>query len=54
MVKVVVVVLVITRDGSLGSGTRLDWENLREARLAAASSLERDEKTVIKWAEKTT
>ena len=37
--KVVVVVVVITREGSLGSGPRFDWENLREARLAAASSL---------------
>lgn len=37
--KVVVVVVVITRDGSLGSGPRLDWENLRDARFAAASSL---------------
>jgi hypothetical protein len=39
--KVVVVVVVITREGSLGSGPRLDWENLREARFAAASSLMR-------------
>jgi hypothetical protein len=37
--KVVVVVVVITREGSLGSGPRFDWENLREARFAAASSL---------------
>jgi hypothetical protein len=52
--KVVVVVFVITREGSLGSGTRLDWENLREARFAAASSLERDEapKRVSKNVEK--
>jgi len=40
--KVVVVVVVITREGSLGSGPRLDWENLREARLAAASSVEKE------------
>jgi hypothetical protein len=39
--NVVVVVVVITRDGSLGSGPRLDCENLREARFAAASSLVR-------------
>jgi hypothetical protein len=39
--KVVVVVVVITREGSLGSGPRLDCENLREARFAAASSLAR-------------
>jgi len=38
--KVVVVVVVITREGSLGSGPRFDCENLRDARLAAASSLE--------------
>lgn len=37
--KVVVVVVVTTRDGSLGSGPRFDWENLREARFWAASSL---------------
>jgi hypothetical protein len=42
--KVVVVVVVITREGSLGSGPRFDWENLREARLAAASSLRGHEK----------
>src|ERR1700761_643341 len=39
--KVVVVVVVITREGSLGSGPRLDCENLREARFWAASSLKR-------------
>jgi hypothetical protein len=37
--NVVVVVVVTIRDGSLGSGPRLDWANLSEARLAAASSL---------------
>lgn len=37
--KVVVVVVVTTRDGSLGSGPRFDWENLREAKFWAASSL---------------
>lgn len=36
--KVVVVVVVTTRDESLGSGMRLDWENLREPRLVMASS----------------
>jgi hypothetical protein len=40
MEKVVVVVVVTTREGSLGSGPRLDCENLREARFCAASSLE--------------
>ena len=42
MEKVVVVVVVTTRDGSRGSGPRLDWENLSEARFAAASSLKKD------------
>ena len=37
--NVVVVVVVITRDGSRGSGPRLDCENLRLARFSAASSL---------------
>lgn len=37
--KVVVVVVVMMRDGSLGSAERLDWENFREARLLHASSL---------------
>ena len=36
--KVVVVVVVTTRDESLGSGMRFDWENLREPRLLIASS----------------
>lgn len=39
ILKVVVVVVVRIRAGSFGSGPRLDWENLREERLAAASSL---------------
>ena len=39
MENVVVVVVVTIRVGSLGSGTRCDWENFREARLVAASSL---------------
>jgi hypothetical protein len=39
MENVVVVVVVMIRVGSLGSAAREDWENLREARLAAASSL---------------
>lgn len=39
MEKVVVVVVVMIRDGSLGSAERLDWENFREARLLHASSL---------------
>ena len=38
MEKVVVVVVVTIRDGSLGSGIRLDWENLSEPRLLIASS----------------
>lgn len=38
MEKVVVVVVVTTRDESLGSGMRLDWENLRDPRLVIASS----------------
>lgn len=41
--KVVVVVVVITREGSLGSGPRFDWENFSEARFWAASSLQRGE-----------
>ncbi len=39
MEKVVVVVVVTMREGSLGSAERFDWENLRFERLAAASSL---------------
>ena len=39
MEKVVVVVVVTIRPGSLGSAALLDWENLREPRLDAASSL---------------
>src|SRR6187551_1032053 len=38
MENVVVVVVVTIRDGSLGSGIRLDWENLREPRFVIASS----------------
>src|SRR3569833_2740805 len=38
MEKVVVVVVGTMRDGSLGSGMRLDWENLRDPRLLIASS----------------
>ena len=34
-----VVVVVMIRAGSLGSAARWDWENLSEAKLAAASSL---------------
>ena len=37
--KVVVVVVVTMREGSRGSGPRLDCENLRAARFCAASSL---------------
>jgi len=36
--KVVVVVVVTMREGSLGSGMRFDWENFREPRLLMASS----------------
>lgn len=36
--KVVVVVVVTIRDGSLGSGMRLDCENLSEPRFVMASS----------------
>ena len=38
MEKVVVVVVVTMREGSLGSGIRLDWENLSEPRFVMASS----------------
>ena len=38
MEKVVVVVVVTMRDGSLGSGIRFDCENLSEPRLLTASS----------------
>ena len=31
--------VVITRDGSLGSGALFDWENLRADRFSAASSV---------------
>jgi hypothetical protein len=34
----VVVVVVTIREGSLGSGIRLDWENLSDPRLFMASS----------------
>ena len=40
--NVVVVVVVTTREGSLGSGPRLDWENLSDAKFCAASSLRVD------------
>lgn len=40
MVNVVVVVVVMMREGSLGSAERLDWENLRDERLLHASSLQ--------------
>lgn len=36
-----VVVVVTIREGSRGSGPRLDWENLRDARFKAASSLKK-------------
>ena len=39
MEKVVVVVVVMIREGSLGSGPRFDCENLSDARFWAASSL---------------
>jgi hypothetical protein len=39
MVKVVVVVVVMTRFGSFGSGIRFDWENFSAARFSAASSV---------------
>lgn len=38
MEKVVVVVVVTIREGSLGSGIRFDCENLRDPRLLIASS----------------
>ncbi len=38
MEKVVVVVVVTILEGSLGSGIRFDWENLRDPRLLIASS----------------
>lgn len=40
--NVVVVVVVTTREGSLGSGPRLDCENLSDAKFCAASSLRID------------
>jgi hypothetical protein len=40
--KVVVVVVVTTREGSLGSGPRFDCENLSEAKFCAASSVENE------------
>lgn len=39
MENVVVVVVVMIREGSLGSGSRLDWVNFSEAKFCAASSL---------------
>lgn len=36
--KVVVVVVVTIREGSFGSGMRLDWENFNELKLLMASS----------------
>lgn len=38
MEKVVVVVVVTIRDGSLGSGMRFDWENFKDPKLLIASS----------------
>jgi hypothetical protein len=38
MEKVVVVVVVTTRDESFGSGIRFDCENFRDPRLVIASS----------------
>lgn len=38
MEKVVVVVVVTIRDGSFGSGIRLDCENFRDPKLLIASS----------------
>lgn len=38
MEKVVVVVVVTTRDESLGSGMRFDWENFKEPKFVMASS----------------
>lgn len=43
--NVVVVVVVTTREGSLGSGPRLDCENLSDAKFCAASSLRVDDET---------
>lgn len=54
MENVVVVVVVTIREGSLGSGMRLDWENLREPRLLMASSDRKVCSTLVKrtrWAE---
>src|ERR1700704_1164210 len=36
--NVVVVVVVTIREGSFGSGMRLDWENFRDPKLLIASS----------------
>lgn len=47
MEKVVVVVVVMIREGSLGSGPRFDCENLSDARFRAASSLQRTVSWVV-------
>lgn len=52
--NVVVVVVVTIREGSLGSGMRLDWENLSEPKLLIASSDRKVCSTLVKrtrWAE---
>lgn len=54
MEKVVVVVVVTMRDGSLGSGIRFDCENLRDPRLLIASSERKVCSTLVnrtRWAE---
>lgn len=54
MEKVVVVVVVTILDGSLGSGMRFDWENLREPRLLMASSDKKVYSTFVRrtrWAD---
>ena len=47
MEKVVVVVVVTIREGSLGSGIRLDWENFRDPRLLIASSDKNEWSTLV-------
>lgn len=51
----VVVVVVIMRQGFLGSGRRLDWEDLRRIRLLIASSERKVCSTLTnrtRWAER--
>lgn len=49
MLNVVVVVVVTTLLGSLGSGARFDCENLRAERFSAASSVVKEFGYVLKY-----